>query len=238
MDRKYIDEHHLVARYLADQLPDAEREAFEAYYVEHPDVLAEMEAAARFKLGLLQLERAGELQRLLQPTPWSRGPRFLAAAAAIAMLAIGLAFFQMRGPTRQPLLVAASSSLVDRLGRPLHVASSHTLLRTRSTSYDAEIELPPSAQVIELKVLPESPARPARYRLVLGSIDDDDSMHEIATLTSLRPDEHGLVPVYLNAARLQRGRYRLVLSGDLDTSAANERSVFLLRVRSPGGAAL
>ena len=47
MDRKFIDDHHIVARYLADQLPDTLREEFEAYYLEHPEVVQELEATAR-----------------------------------------------------------------------------------------------------------------------------------------------------------------------------------------------
>jgi hypothetical protein len=230
MDRKYIDDHHVVARYLADQLPDTEREAFEAWYLEHPEVVQEMEAAARFKVGLMQLRDSGELDALLQPKPWYRQQRFLATAASIAIVAIGLALWFNRGPAAQPLLVASSMSLLDRLGEPLPVASTHVILRTRSVSYDAEIELPKTPQTIALRVLPEVAAQPARYRITLSSIADDDTLHEVAAIGGLAPAEDGFVPVYLNGAKLTRGRYQLALSGDAGTSAADAVSVFLMKI--------
>ncbi len=49
MDRKQIDDEHIVARYLADQLTPAEAEAFEAYYTQHPRMVREIEYALRLK---------------------------------------------------------------------------------------------------------------------------------------------------------------------------------------------
>lgn len=231
MDRKYIDDHHVVARYLADQLTDEERGAFEAYYLANPEILQEMEAAARFKVGLMQLRDARALPAVLQPRPWFRDARYLAAAAAVAIVVIGTSFFVARGPAAQPLLARTATTLVDRLGAPLPVIATHTILRTRSTSYDAEIDVPSAAGSIELQVLPEVEAQPPRYRISLAAIKDDDSLTEVAVVADLRPNDEGFVPVFLNGARLKPGRYRLLLAGDAGTSAASDESTFLLRVR-------
>ncbi|MGH8176850.1 MAG: hypothetical protein ACREV5_11370 [Steroidobacter sp.] len=230
MDRKYIDDNHIVARYLADNLPDNEREAFEAYYLEHPEIVQEMEAAARFKVGLMQLRDAGELDALMKPQPWYREQRSL-AAAAVAVVAVGLSFFLLRSPSMQPMLVASPRALINRLGDPLPIASTHAILRTRGISYDAEIDLPQSAQTIELRVLPEYEAQPPRYRIVLSSIADDDSLQQLAEVDGLAPDEDGFVPVFLNGAKVERGRYQVMLSGDEGTSAVQDASVFLIRIR-------
>src|SRR5690242_9172553 len=128
MDRRYIDDHHIVARYLADTLPDAEREAFEAYYLEHPEIVREMEAAARFKVGLMQLRDSGELASLLQPQPWYRRTSYLAVAASLAIAALGALLFYARSPSLQPLLVATASSLTDRLGNPRPIAGTYAIL--------------------------------------------------------------------------------------------------------------
>ena len=69
MDRRYIDQQHVVARYLADRVTDNERSEFEAYYLVHPEIVQEMEAAARFKVGLMQLRDSGELPKLLRSKP-------------------------------------------------------------------------------------------------------------------------------------------------------------------------
>ncbi len=230
MDRKHIDDHHVVARYLADQLPGSEREAFEAYYLEHPEMLQEMEAAARFKVGLMQLRDADELDASMKPRPWYLQQQYL-AAAAVAVVAIGVGLFVMRSPSMQPMLVASSGALINRLGDPLPIASTHAILRTRGISYDAEIDLPRSAQTIELRVLPEYEAQPPRYRITLSSIADDDSLQQLVKVGGLAPDEDGFVPVFLNAAKLEHGRYQVMLSGDEGTSAANEESVFLIKMK-------
>lgn len=230
MDRKYIDDHHIVARYLADQLSDVERQAFEAYYLEHPDVVQEMEATARLKVGLMQLRDSGELDTLLKQRPRFPQQRYLAIAAGIAVMAVGTLLWFNRGPAAQPLMVASATSLFDRLGDPLPISSTHTILRTRSATDDAEIDLPRSPQTIELRVLPETPAQPARYRAVLSSISQDNALREVAAIVELEPEADGFVPLYLNSARLEQGRYRLTLSGDSGTSAADAASDFLIRI--------
>lgn len=67
LDRKYIDDHDVIERYLADQLSEPEREGFEAYFMEHPEVVHELNRTARFKSALLDLHDAGRLQPLLAP---------------------------------------------------------------------------------------------------------------------------------------------------------------------------
>jgi hypothetical protein len=237
MDRKYIDDHHVVARYLAEQLSAAELAAFETYYLEHPEMLREMEAAARLKAGLAELRDAGELDQLLKGQPRHPYRRYL-AAAAVGAVAIGVGFVVLRGPSMQPLLVATSDVLHSWRGAPLPLASTHTVLRTRSITYDAEIELPDSAHTIELRVLPEYEAQPAVYRIVLQAIGDDDSVRPVARIAGLAPAQDGFVPVFINTARISPGRYRLTLSGDAGTTAASEESSFLLRFRASGEAGM
>ena len=63
----------------ANRLTDEEREAFETYSLEHPGVVQELEAAARFKVGLMKLRETGQLTQLLQP---DKRPRWQYLAAA------------------------------------------------------------------------------------------------------------------------------------------------------------
>src|SRR4026208_2063020 len=117
MDRRYIDDNHVVAGYLADRLTDDEREAFEAYYLEHPDVVQELEAAARFKVGLMKLRDTGELPKLLQRDQRLQCPYF-AAAAAVAALVIGAFVIIDRTPERHPILAATVEALRGPNGSP------------------------------------------------------------------------------------------------------------------------
>lgn len=230
MNRKYIDDHHVVARYLADQLPDSEREAFEEYYLAHPDMVQEMEGASRFKTGLMRLSEAGELDAPLQSRPWYQQRRYLAVAASLAVFTIGVLGWFGRDHAAQPLLAASSASLLDRLGNPLPIAGTHAILRTRGTSYDAQIELPRTPQVIELRVLPETEAQPPRYRITISSVSEDGTLHEVAAIAGLAAAEDGFVPVYLNSSRLARGNYQVLLSGDTSTSTAGVASAFVVRI--------
>lgn len=232
MDRKYIDDHHVVARYLADQLPDREREAFESCYLEDPDVVRELEAAARFKVGLMQLRDAGELEGLMQQrSPLTRALRF-AAAAAVIVAAIGIAFVSMRSPSAPSMLAASSAAFVDRRGELLPVGSTHTILHARGSYYDAEIDLPAPPATTELRLFPEVEADPPRYRIALSSISGDGKPKPVGEIGALAATVDGSVRVFLNGERMESGTYQLVLSGDSSTSAAGEASTFLIRIRS------
>ena len=232
MDRQYIDDHHVVARYLADRLTDGEREAFEAYYLEHPDVVQEMEAAARFKVGLMKLRDLGELNRLVQQ---HKRPQwhYLAAAAAIAALAVGVFLVIDRSPATHPILAASIDALHGTDGGPPTLTREYAILRTRGSAIDAEIQLPTFGAALELRVLPEFSARPERYRVRLFRMSADDSLQSVAELGGLAPEPDNFVSIFVDGARLQPGQYRLAIVGDPDTDARDKESAFILRMRRP-----
>jgi hypothetical protein len=234
MDRRHIDDHHVVARYLANQLTDEEREAFEAFYLEHPEVVQEMEAAARFKVGLMKLRETGELTQLVQQ---ERRPKwqYLAAAAAVATLAIGTFLLIDRTPAAHPVLAASIDTLRGAGNAPLTLTGQYAILRTRGSAVDAEIELPPPGQALELRVLPEFAARPERYRVQLFRMSADDSMQSVAEIGGLAPDIDTFVPIFVDPSRLQAGQYRLTIGGDPDTDARDKESAFILRMRREPG---
>ena len=232
MDRKYIEEHHIVARYLADRLSDAEREAFEAYYLEHPDVVQDMEAVARLKVGLARLQDSGELGQVLAAP---RLPRYyyVAAAAAVVVAAVALLFLYMREPLQQrPMLAANAAALLDGSGAPVTVAATQFVLRTRSTAtYDVEINIADSPQAIELRILPEVEAQPARYRVEISSVATGSEPQNLAAVHDLVPNADGFVPVYLDPSRLAAGKYVLTIAGEAGTSAADSRSEFVISAK-------
>ncbi len=88
LDKQYIDDHDVVERYLADQLSEPERESFEAYFLEHPEAVQEMNRTAKFKSALMDLQESGRLQPLLATK--SAGRRTL-TWVVIALLLAGLA---------------------------------------------------------------------------------------------------------------------------------------------------
>jgi len=233
MDRAYVDHHHVVARYLADQLSEEERRAFETFMVQSPDVVHDLEAAVRMKVGLAALNRKGELDELLKSKIWYRDSRWIAIAASIATIAIGAILWLGRAPVVQPALVASLGSLLDRTGKPLSVANSYSVMRMRSSTYDAEIQLPTARQAIELRVLPEVEAHPALYRVTIARIGDDDGVVQVGLADHLAPREDGFISLFVDSEKFTPGRYRLALTGDRNTDAADVVSNFRIKLLPP-----
>jgi len=233
MNRSYIDDQHVVARYLADQLSESERRAFETYLREHPEVVQEIEEAAQLKAGLRQLQDSGELEHLQKAQP--RQTHFLArvlrrnarttAVAAVALAAIVGVLWLKPGMSSGPWIAATATVLIGSLGEPLPIGSTYTILRTRGSEADADIELPRTPQALSLRILPENPIRTGLYRVTLYSIAGDKAPRQVATLQGLAAAEDEFISVYVDSSKLRAGRYRLLLSG-----AENEESAFQLSV--------
>lgn len=211
------DDPGLASRYLAGQLSSAELQAYEQHLLENPDAVRELEATARMKVGLANLRDTGQLDKLLRPrTPMRLRWPALAAAAAL-VLVIGL--WRGGDAPRETTLVATATELVDRTGRPLAPGSSYALLRTRSSSYDAEIQLPPDPHAIELRVRPETPA--LVYSVALSRIHPDASVVQIGTVSELKAEADGFVRLYVDSSRLEAGPYLLVITPAEDRTAAS-----------------
>jgi hypothetical protein len=226
----------VVNRYLADQLTDAERSAFEARLALDPDVLRELEATARLKAGLQKLRDTGQLDALVAEQQ-SRTPLFFSAAAAVAVLVLGISLLRWNADGGAPMLAASISKLVDQSGSPLPIASTYAVYRKRD-AYDAEIELPSSRQAIRLRVLPDATASAptaggadVRYRVSLSAIDAGDSEEGAGSIERLQPAEDGFVTLFVDSAQLAPGPYRLVVSREGDDPSAGSES-FSIRVKS------
>jgi len=227
MDRQYIDDHHVVARYLADQLDERERAAFEAHMDEHPEIVKELEAAARFKVGLMQMHDSGELATLLQPPPAQRERRYLAVAALLAVLIGGYFLFHQAAPQ---MLAASLENLQGSTG-PFASANTHLILRTRGSVYDAEVELPEPGRAIELRVRPELEPPPARYRITFSRLASDDSLELLGQIDAVEPVADGFVPIYLDPTQLTPGLYQLSIGSDVGVNAAEQPTTFVIKLR-------
>jgi hypothetical protein len=212
------DDPGLASRYLAGQLSPGELQAYEQHLLENPDAVRELEATARMKVGLANLRETGQLERLLRART-GLGWQWPALAAAAALIVIAVGLWRGAEAPRDTSLVATASALMDRSGRPLAAGSSYALLRTRSSTYDAVMELPPEPRAIELRVRPEVPA-PA-YDVALSRIHADGSVTQIGNVTELKTEADGFVQLYLDSSRLEAGPYLLVVTPPEDRAAAS-----------------
>jgi hypothetical protein len=208
----------IVNRYLADQLAEAERSAFEAQLIADPDLLREVEATARLKVGLHKLRETGQLDALVAGER-SRTPLFFSAAAALAVLVLGISLLRWNTDAGAPMLAASLSSLVDQGGSPLPTAGAHAIFRKRADAYDAVIELPASRQAIELRVLPGASAvtstassADTRYRVSLSSIGA--SATAVGSIERLQAADDGFVTLFVDSSRLSPGKYQLVIESE------------------------
>lgn len=226
MNRQHIEQQHLLTRYLAGQLSDAERDAFEAHYVEHPQVLQELEVAAKLKLGLALLEQSGELTARPRRY-WLAG---LAAAAVLLVAIAAASWFASPTPT-PPLLTASLRTLGDSGAASL--AGTFKIERTRSRGVDATIVLPAAPRPIALRVRPELPAATG-YGLRLNVFAVDGTPRELGRLDSLQPDADGFLTIYVAAGQLQPGSYEIVVSNAAAATVNGVESSFRILARPAG----
>ena len=210
MDQKYIEDQHIVARYLADQLSDSEREAFEAFCAGHPETYRELEATARFKVGLARLAESKQLEPALAREP--AGASFLMRhAAALGGVAIGVALLaSVVYLSRVPVMGVSVAEVSGRFRPALPVVVTPDLERRRdSTEFDQRIELPTHTAAIELRVLPDVEGA-ARYRATIAR-ETPAGEEQVASVAGLVPDETHFVTLFVSSAKLLPGAYSLVV---------------------------
>ncbi len=224
----------LANRYLAGQLSDAERAAFEAELARHGATLQELEATARLKVGLERLRETGELEHMLRPTSTTRQIIVgLAASIAVAVIAASFLLGYFRQPASAPLLAATAASFMDVQGSALSIGATVAVFRKRTGDYDAVIKLPPARNAIQIRVLPQLAAPAGRYRVSLARMRADDTTEPSESVADLSPADDGFVTVFADSARLTPGRYRLAVSpGTSGTDAVTPES-FVLSVVQP-----
>jgi hypothetical protein len=228
LTRQYIDDHQVVERYLADQLSDVERDEFEDYYAEHPDVLRELDAAAGIKLGVAMLRESGELATLTKVPPARRWHTGWGLAATL-LVAIIVGTYWAKNETQPPAILSGN---LDALGRP-SIAASYQIQRTRS-DVDAIVSLPPRPQAIELRIRPVFAPPAASYQIELLSIAEGSEIRTpVAAIDELGPGADGLVTIYVSSARLRPGSYELRVADAANSSAINDFLVVITGENAP-----
>jgi len=96
-DRKFIEDHKLVERYLENKLPFKGARDLEQWCREHPDYLNELKLSDRAHASLKLLEASGKPQDLGEPKPpWWKSHYVLIGLAALAFICL-VAFWSLAG---------------------------------------------------------------------------------------------------------------------------------------------
>jgi len=231
MDAKLISERHVIERYLAGQLSDAEADAFERTLEAHPELARDVERIVRLKTGFAVLERRGELAKLLaQPVaPPKRRAAWIGAAAAV-VLALGiLVFRQSDAPAPATLLATSLHALSSRSESPIPLRASVALARARGMGADAELTSSgksPGAAELELATGADAGTH---YAIELLAVDSAGA-RPVAKLPDAATDASGAVHVFVSLQALPPGPYLLRLS-PAGASAPIEYSIALRPAR-------
>jgi hypothetical protein len=213
-----VEEFEKANRYLSGRLSDTECADFEKQLVREPELVRELEAIARFKVGLQVLDERGELDAAIRGPHWSY--RWVAVAAAVAVLAIGvLTFRSFVTPAPHSMLAAVPASLTDRQGNILPSAGTFTVLRKRVTTADAVIDLPTKGRAIEVRVLPESQPSADGYRVSLWQQPAGADARRLGSVSHVMPAADGFLVIFMDTTALTQGEYLLVVS----PTAADDR---------------
>jgi hypothetical protein len=206
MDRRYIQDHQVVERYLDGRLTPSEQEAFEEFYLAHPDVLEELELTERLRQGIKDLGEAGELERSLErPRSWKWAlstPQYAAAASLLfaASLIVSGTLYRDNAGLRQELELVAGSA-VTRLVPIISV-------RGNDVNQVAE---PVEREWTVLLVEPG----PADYDSFRATVlrQDRAGAEPIWELGGLVPGYDGLLPVGVPGGLLEPGDYEVRVAG-------------------------
>ena len=212
MDTKLMSERHVIERYLAGQLSDAEADAFERTLEAHPELARDVERIARMKTGFAVLERRGELAKLLaQPvTPPNRRPVWVAAAAAVVLTLGFLVFRQADAPAPATLLAASLDALSSRSDSPIPLRRSVALARARGMGADAELTASvtaPGAAELELSTGAEAGTH---YAVELLAVDSTPRV--VAKLPDAATDSAGALRLFVSLHGVPPGNYLLRLT--------------------------
>jgi hypothetical protein len=240
MNQLEIESNHWVERYLSGRLSETDAQQLEAYWIEHPELIRDLENCARIKTGLASLRSRGQLAPLLRSSWWTGGLRLLTLAASVALVAIGAALWNgAHRPVNVALgVTAAALPRID--GGFLPPGERYTIMRMRgAAASDAMIQLPETPQALELRILPEAApttsstgsgaAETRRYSLWLIRDDATATPRRVGQADGFVSGTDGFITVFVDSRTLQPARYRLRLEPDAGQG-------FIIDVRSPAKA--
>lgn len=205
----------LANRYLANQLSDQERHDYEILMLSSPEVIAELEATARLKVGLAKLQDTGELDSLLKQRRRSISAFLMPVAAALAAVTIGVTLWRspvVHTEKASSLLFASHTSLMEKAGHPLPITITAAFYAKRAEVAVQQIKKPPSAAEVVLRVLPTVFNKTHSYRLRLSRLGQT-AFEDVAQIDNLTPTpDDGFIECYVDAARLIPGRYEMIVT--------------------------
>ena len=206
MNRQYIEDNHIVDRYLLDKLTEQEASAFEAFYFEHPEMLEELKIAKSMQETLRQ--QAYKLQAVEKITSHSNWLKKLfqpeLGFALSALLGLGV------------IGLVAENNRLKSVESIAYQAPLLTISQTRGSNLEIPkigIAQSQSAVVLRLEL---GPIGYPEVRLQLHDGLGDLLWQQVAKID----DPLGVVNLVLLTREMKSGIYQLSVFPDVDGKEA------------------
>lgn len=211
-DRKFIEQHCLVDRYLAGKLPLKGAVELEVWCRNHPEYLEELQLSERATASLRLLEAVGRPADLTEPgTPWWKTLYFTSGLGVLTLVSL-LGFFAaygkygyVSGQLVDARQIATQGSLAPPgAERPVRLEPDHGpgLAGARVKVTHTRPEL------VQLQ-LDMNYVRENRFRLVVDKRDQGRAL----IVDNLSKDSNGNVKLAFNSSGLTPGSYDVRIEG-------------------------
>jgi hypothetical protein len=191
----------------------------------------EIEAAARFKVGLAKLDETKQLQAIVDGAPKAARPAAFRVAAVVAGLVVGGAvIYGAVVSLRVPVMGATVAEASGRFRTPLPTIQTKAIMRFRDTEEpEPTFELPAEPSVISLKVLPAIEGEES-YRALLSSINED-GRSQVGAAAKLKPADDFFVTLFLNSTKMSPGRYEVIVVPEGSPANSSHSSGFTFELK-------
>ena len=206
-DRKFIEDHKLVERYLENKLPFRGARDLENWCRANPDYLSELKLSERAQTSLKLLEAGGQPQDLREPQPpWWKAPYVLIGLGVIAGLSL-LAFWAMLAKymlLRGELDDTRASINRGSLVQPAKTSELHvTPDRNAGVDHARVIVSRGAPQLMDLHIDLNYTNKLSQFRLFVDKQDQGRAL----ILNDLLKDSNGELRMTLNSTGLSSGIY-------------------------------
>jgi hypothetical protein len=209
-DRKFIEDHQLIERYLTNKLPYKGARDLENWCREHPEYLSELNISERAQASLKLLEHSGQQVDLREPAaPWWKSIYMLIGLALFALISLA-AFWAMVGKNASLHRELEDTRTQMRQGSLVQPAVQSALRISPDRAPDinrARINVSHTApQLIELH-LDMSYTKAMQFRMIVDKQDQGRAL----ILDSLLKDSNGELQLTFNTTGLPIGIYTVRL---------------------------
>jgi hypothetical protein len=208
-DRKFIEDHKLVERYLENKLPFKGARDLENWCRANPEYLNELKLSERAQSSLKLLEASGRPQDLREPKPpWWKSvyvPIGLAAVAFVCLIAFWVLvgkYALLRGELEDTRTLMNQGSLIQ----PATTSTLRVVPDQAAGINRARITLSRSApQLIDLHIDMGYTAKMTQFRMLVDKKDQGRAL----ILNNLLKDSNGELGMTLNTTGLAAGIYNV-----------------------------